>query len=112
MLAKFALHYWRPDFTPGQARQLYSDYLEDLQPFSVKCIKEAMQSYRTDANKFFPTTGQLIETMLSPHDPSVPDREETRRKELRHARATGEVELKQIAEKIRLVGIATKRIAP
>jgi hypothetical protein len=98
MLAKLALQYWRPDFSPEQAKHLYSDYLDDLRGFSIKALADAIKKYRTDgANKFFPTSGQIIEKMLSPRDPSVPDRENTRRNELAYEKSSGARELAEVA---------------
>lgn len=60
LLAKLAIVYWRPDFTPGQARELYTQYLDDLRPFAFADIAEAIEKYRQDAeNKFYPLPGQL-----------------------------------------------------
>ncbi len=59
-LAKLALMYWRPDFTPGQAKQLYEMYLDDLRVYSFYDITKACAKFRQNAdNKFFPTSGQL-----------------------------------------------------
>ncbi len=69
LLAKLALHYWRPDFTEGQARQLYLDYLDDLRDYAVADIKTAIQAYRTDGtNKFFPSSGQIIDSIIGKAD--------------------------------------------
>lgn len=69
ILARLALHYWRPDFTPGQARQLYRDYLDDLRDFAVVDINRAIQVYRRDgANRFFPTTGQIVDLISGKAD--------------------------------------------
>lgn len=69
LLARLALLYWRPDFTPGQAKQLYVQYLEDLRDFAFSDVSEAIQKYRRNPeNKFFPLPGQLrgiIETVPS-----------------------------------------------
>lgn len=59
-LARLALMYWRPDFTPGQAKQLYEMYLDDLSVYSFYDITKACEKFRQNAdNKFFPTSGQL-----------------------------------------------------
>lgn len=61
ILGKLALHYWRPDFTPEQSKQLYLDYVEDLMPYAVVAIGEAAKEWRRNpANKFFPKSGELI----------------------------------------------------
>jgi len=55
MLSKMALLYWRPDFSPGQARQFYDQYVEDLREYSLADIDIAVKKYRRGAgNKFFP----------------------------------------------------------
>lgn len=77
LLGKLALVYWRPDFTPGQAKQLYSQYLDDLRVFAFKDIAEAVEKYRQDGeNKFFPTPGQIRE-----HITKVPDWDTSSRRE-------------------------------
>lgn len=59
-LVGLAVHYYRPDFSEGQARVLIRDMLEDLAEFSVPDVEAAVKAYRRDANsKFFPTSGQL-----------------------------------------------------
>lgn len=73
LLAKLALVYWRPDFTPQQAKQLYSQYLDDLRPFAFKDIAAAVEKYRQDPeSKFYPTPGQLRGILSTPYswDPS------------------------------------------
>lgn len=66
VLAKLAMIYWRPDFTPGQAKHLYAQYLDDLREFAFADIVEAAQKYRRDAaNKFFPLPGQLRGLILA-----------------------------------------------
>lgn len=60
MLARLAAHYYRPDFTEGQARSLIGDYCHDLQEFEVADVLEAVRLYRRDpASKFFPPVGTL-----------------------------------------------------
>lgn len=73
LLGKLALVYWRPDFTPGQAKQLYAQYLDDLRPFAFADVAEAIETYRQNGeNKFFPTPGQLRAIIVTPYswDPS------------------------------------------
>lgn len=61
MLMQLALMYWRPDFNPGQQKQLLVMYLEDLRPYAISAIHEAIRLYRTDKDsKFFPASGQLL----------------------------------------------------
>jgi len=65
MLAKLAQHYYRPDFTEGQARQLIRDYLHDLAEFDLRDVDAGVTAYRRDPkSKFFPTVGQLRERIL------------------------------------------------
>lgn len=69
ILAKLALIYWRPNFTPAQARELYAAYVEDLRDYPITDIAAACEKYRRDPeNKFYPAPGQLrgiIETVPS-----------------------------------------------
>lgn len=60
LLAKLALHYWRPDFTPQQAKHLYADYLEDLRQYALSDISEAIAKYRQSGAKFYPQSGELV----------------------------------------------------
>ena len=61
MLAQLALMYWRPDFSPAQVKQFMAMYLEDLRPFPMEEISDAIKSYRREPDtKFFPTVGQLL----------------------------------------------------
>jgi hypothetical protein len=60
MVVQLAMLYWRPDYTPGQAKQVYATYLEDLRDYSLAAIRRAVTAYRRDpANKFFPHPGAL-----------------------------------------------------
>jgi hypothetical protein len=60
LLAKLALVYWRPDFSPAQAKELYAQYLDDLRDLPFSEIVDAVEKYRRNPeNKFFPTPGQL-----------------------------------------------------
>lgn len=62
MLGKLAVHYYRPDFTEGQARQLILDYLDDLADFPLHVTEKAIRAYRCDpGSEFFPKLGRLIE---------------------------------------------------
>lgn len=61
-LGKLALHYWRPDFTPEQAKQMYGDFVTDLDGVTAQELADACQEWRLDPlNRFFPTPGQLRE---------------------------------------------------
>lgn len=62
MLAALAVHYYRPDFTPGQAKSLIGDMVEDLAEFTVPEIEVAIRGWRKDASKrFFPRGAELAE---------------------------------------------------
>lgn len=68
-LARLALHYWRPDFTPAQAKLLLADFLHDLQGYPPKDVEYACAAYRQNPeNRFYPTPGQLLE-ILKRYDP-------------------------------------------
>eukprot|EP00913_Durusdinium_trenchii_P005309 g4955.t1 len=61
LLAKLALHYWRPNFTDAQAKQLYMDYIGDLKIYPLDVINRAVGVYRrNEKEKWFPKSGQLI----------------------------------------------------
>ena len=65
LLSKLAIHYYRPDFSEGQARQLISDMVQDLIEFPVPEIDMAITLYRRDpANKYFPTPAALRAIVL------------------------------------------------
>jgi len=60
-LAKLALHYWRPDYTPAQANLLMMDYLNDLKGITPEAVEAACEKYRkNEKNSFFPRSGQLL----------------------------------------------------
>ena len=66
LLSKLAIHYYRPDFTEGQARQLIADLTDDLEEFPVSEVETAIRLYRQDAkNKYFPTSGALRGIILA-----------------------------------------------
>lgn len=82
LLAKLALVYWRPDFTPMQAEQLYMQYLDDLREFSFKDIAWAIATYRRDPeSKFYPSPGQLRGLLAKPYswDPNPKNHMKERR---------------------------------
>lgn len=67
LLAKLAVVYWRPDFTASQAKELYSQYLDDLRDFAFQDIADSIEKYRRDPeNKFYPTPGQLRGAIAKP----------------------------------------------
>lgn len=66
LLMKLSVHYYRPDFTEGQARSLIKDFLEDLAEFRVAEIENAILAYRRNAeNQFFPKPAQLRELIYA-----------------------------------------------
>jgi hypothetical protein len=65
LLTKLAVHYYRPDFTEGQAKSLIRDMVEDLSAFALGEIDASIKAYRRGAeNRFFPTSGQLRAPIL------------------------------------------------
>lgn len=72
ILSRLGLHFWRPDFTEGQAKLLFSDLYSDLADFSPNEISTACATWRRNPeNRFFPTSGQLI-GIMRPTVPSEP----------------------------------------
>lgn len=105
LLGKLALHYWRPDFTPGQARQVYADYVYDLGPFALSDIAAAINEYRqTGANRFFPSSGALIDIITKPasweSEPNAPDRGRTIARKRREAIERGTTEAKTMRARL------------
>jgi hypothetical protein len=101
LLGKLAVHYWRPDFTPGQARQLYADYVDDLREYALSDINDAMVKYRRNAeSKFFPTSGQLVGIIRT--IPAWDIRSPKEHSEILHYRAGQE--LQQVARQIEIGG--------
>ena len=59
-LAELALLYWRPDFSPGQAKRYYATYLDDLREFALADIRAAIVAWRRAPDaKRFPYPGEL-----------------------------------------------------
>jgi hypothetical protein len=70
ILSRLALHFHRPDFTEAQAKLLLADILSDLVAFSPAEINRACAEWRSSpANRFFPTSGQLIGLMRPYSEP-------------------------------------------
>lgn len=64
ILARLALHYWRPDFSPQQAKLLIEDMVCDLQGYSAGQVQDACASYRRKVeNRFFPRGADIIALM-------------------------------------------------
>lgn len=60
-LLRLQAHYWRPDFTPAQAKELYADFIEDLSDLPPDILDEAIRQYRRDPErKFFPRPGEIL----------------------------------------------------
>jgi hypothetical protein len=60
LLARLAIHYYRPEFTERHAALMIEDFAIDLADFAVPDIEEAIRCYRQNGrNKYFPTSGQL-----------------------------------------------------
>jgi hypothetical protein len=110
LLGKLSLHYWRPDFTPAQAKQLYRDYVEDLRPYPFEEIDRAISKYRANgANRFYPTSGQIIDHILGKAEleaanPGAPDRARTLSRIAASSRAEAHTEVRKMAT---LIGQAT-----
>jgi hypothetical protein len=63
-LGRLAQHYWRPDFTPEQAKLLYGDFVRLLDGATAAEFQRACDEWVMDPlNRFFPTPGQLGELM-------------------------------------------------
>jgi hypothetical protein len=60
MLSKLAIHYWRPNFTPDQAKQLIFDFIDDLGRYDLADVQRAIVAYRRSPERFWPTPGALI----------------------------------------------------
>lgn len=61
-LGKLALHFWRPDFTPDQAKLMYRDFVHDLDGVTAQELAGACEAWRTDSrNSFYPTPGKLLD---------------------------------------------------
>jgi hypothetical protein len=106
LLGKLALHYWRPNFTPELARLLYADYVVDLAPFPMPSIAAAIAAFRSNgANRFFPTTGQLVDFILGKGElerlnPGAPDRATTLVRAKRDLMEQANAEVQRVAGKI------------
>lgn len=60
-LGKLSLHYWRPDFTPDQAKQFNADFVSDLDGITADELAGACAAWRRNpANRFFPRPGELL----------------------------------------------------
>ncbi len=60
-LLKLQAHYWRPDFTPAQAKALYADFMDDLGHLPPDILDAAITKYRRDPkSEWFPKPSQLL----------------------------------------------------
>lgn len=67
ILAKLALHYWRPNYSPEQARMVMEDYLNHLRGITPAQVQQACDDYiRKPTSKFFPQIGELLELVRGP----------------------------------------------
>jgi len=76
ILSRLALHYWRPDFSPEQARMLMADYLDDLVEVSPNQLERACMEFRKKPEStFFPKIGELLAIINpAPQYPDIPPR--------------------------------------
>jgi hypothetical protein len=64
VLGKLSLHYWRPEFTPEQAKLLYGDFVRLLDGVTALELRIAADEWLMDPlNRFYPTPGQLAELL-------------------------------------------------
>jgi len=64
LLGKLSLHYWRPDFTPEQARHMNGDFVRLLDGCTADELRQACDEWVMDPlNRFYPTPGMLHELM-------------------------------------------------
>lgn len=74
-LSRLAGHYHRPDFSQQMAQAVIEDMLQDLAEFSTADVERACMQWRTSTERFFPTSGQLINLIRPPSEfdrPSAP----------------------------------------
>jgi hypothetical protein len=61
ILLKLGSHYWTPSFTRAQARELLSDYLEDLAKYRTPELEVFAGTWRRDvARTKFPKIGDIV----------------------------------------------------
>lgn len=61
VLMRLQAHYWRPDFSPAQAKALYADFFEDLAHLPPDILEDAIRIYRRDPDEaYFPHPGALL----------------------------------------------------
>lgn len=60
MLMQLSSHYYRPDFSPAQAKSLIGDMVEDLAEYTIQDVEQAIRAYRQDASKgYYPRAAHL-----------------------------------------------------
>lgn len=61
ILLKLGSHYWTPSFTRAQAKELLSDYLEDLAKYRTPELEAFAGTWRRDvARTKFPKIGDIV----------------------------------------------------
>lgn len=59
-LMKLQVLYWRPDFSPAEAKAFYAIHIEDLSDVPPDILDDAIREYRTDPDsRFFPHPGAI-----------------------------------------------------
>lgn len=62
VMMRLQAHYWRPDFSPAQAKAYYVDLIEDLAHIPADILDDAVGCYRRDhKEEFYPRSGAILE---------------------------------------------------
>jgi len=111
LLGKLSIHFWRPDFTAAQARQLYVDYVYDLGDYSLRDIADAIVKYRQGGHEFFPKSGQLVQIIRA--IPSWDIRTQKEHADILRADARKELEdvTKRLVEGRKMIGKSPEGVA-
>jgi hypothetical protein len=73
LLGRLALHYYRPDFAPSQAKLVIEDMIEDLLEYDPQEIAAACSAWRRKPEAaYFPKSGQLIGCIKEAHEARIP----------------------------------------
>lgn len=67
-LERLAIHYPRTDMDRAKWRELFRTFAGDLARFSVNDVRYGCTHWRQSGERFFPTPGQLIETIRQSGD--------------------------------------------
>jgi hypothetical protein len=64
-LKKLSLHCGLQNKAPEEVAHMFDDYIEDLQDYPYKLLREACQKYRLlpEGNNFMPSSGKLVALM-------------------------------------------------